>query len=67
MSCRVCLCVQEDNGMPVHLKGGSSDALLYRTTMVLTVIGEAPTAPAVQGFSNLKDEQWQSERVVKGG
>ncbi|KAM4633973.1 cytochrome c oxidase subunit 7A2b [Polymixia lowei] len=30
---------QEDNGMPVHLKGGSSDALLYRTTMVLTVLG----------------------------
>ncbi|EDL26417.1 cytochrome c oxidase, subunit VIIa 2, isoform CRA_b [Mus musculus] len=21
---------QEDNGMPVHLKGGASDALLYR-------------------------------------
>ncbi|XP_020784956.1 cytochrome c oxidase subunit 7A2, mitochondrial-like [Boleophthalmus pectinirostris] len=30
---------QEDNGMPVHLKGGSSDSLLYRTTMVLTVMG----------------------------
>ncbi|XP_072320482.1 cytochrome c oxidase subunit 7A2, mitochondrial-like [Eucyclogobius newberryi] len=30
---------QEDNGMPVHLKGGTSDALLYRTTMVLTVLG----------------------------
>ncbi|KAM6915072.1 cytochrome c oxidase subunit 7A2, mitochondrial-like [Xenentodon cancila] len=30
---------QEDNGMPVHLKGGSVDALLYRTTMTLTVIG----------------------------
>uniref|UniRef100_A0A3B3ZWP5 Cytochrome c oxidase subunit 7A2, mitochondrial n=1 Tax=Periophthalmus magnuspinnatus TaxID=409849 RepID=A0A3B3ZWP5_9GOBI len=30
---------QEDNGMPVHLKGGSADALLYRTTMVLTVMG----------------------------
>ncbi|XP_072219018.1 cytochrome c oxidase subunit 7A2b [Leuresthes tenuis] len=30
---------QEDNGMPVHLKGGSSDALLYRTTMALTVLG----------------------------
>uniref|UniRef100_A0A3B3ZVU4 Cytochrome c oxidase subunit 7A2, mitochondrial n=1 Tax=Periophthalmus magnuspinnatus TaxID=409849 RepID=A0A3B3ZVU4_9GOBI len=29
----------EDNGMPVHLKGGSADALLYRTTMVLTVMG----------------------------
>lgn len=37
----VCVCVvQEDNGMPVHLKGGSADALLYRMTMVLTVMGE---------------------------
>lgn len=32
--------LQEDNGMPIHLKGGSSDALLYRATMVLTVLGE---------------------------
>ncbi|XP_041832541.1 cytochrome c oxidase subunit 7A2, mitochondrial-like [Melanotaenia boesemani] len=30
---------QEDNGMPVHLKGGSGDALLYRATMTLTVFG----------------------------
>ncbi|XP_036405578.1 cytochrome c oxidase subunit 7A2, mitochondrial-like [Megalops cyprinoides] len=30
---------QEDNGMPVHLKGGVSDALLYRLTMALTVLG----------------------------
>ncbi|XP_070781416.1 cytochrome c oxidase subunit 7A2b isoform X2 [Enoplosus armatus] len=30
---------QEDNGMPVHLKGGSFDAVLYRTTMALTVLG----------------------------
>ncbi|XP_029965872.1 cytochrome c oxidase subunit 7A2b [Salarias fasciatus] len=30
---------QEDNGMPVHLKGGAADALLYRTTMVLTILG----------------------------
>uniref|UniRef100_A0A8C1L170 Cytochrome c oxidase subunit 7A2, mitochondrial n=1 Tax=Cyprinus carpio TaxID=7962 RepID=A0A8C1L170_CYPCA len=28
---------QEDNGMPVHLKGGTTDALLYRATMALTV------------------------------
>lgn len=35
-------CVQEDNGVPVHLKGGAKDALLYRATMVLTVVGEAP-------------------------
>ncbi|KAJ8275021.1 hypothetical protein COCON_G00096460 [Conger conger] len=30
---------QEDNGIPVHLKGGTKDALLYRCTMVLTVVG----------------------------
>uniref|UniRef100_A0A8C2CF71 Cytochrome c oxidase subunit 7A2a n=1 Tax=Cyprinus carpio TaxID=7962 RepID=A0A8C2CF71_CYPCA len=30
---------QEDNGMPVHLKGGTTDALLYRATMALTVFG----------------------------
>uniref|UniRef100_A0A3Q1F8R2 Cytochrome c oxidase subunit 7A2, mitochondrial n=1 Tax=Acanthochromis polyacanthus TaxID=80966 RepID=A0A3Q1F8R2_9TELE len=30
---------QEDNGMPIHLKGGSKDTLLYRTTMALTVFG----------------------------
>ncbi|KAI1895825.1 hypothetical protein AGOR_G00110750 [Albula goreensis] len=30
---------QEDNGLPVHLKGGSMDSLLYRLTMVLTVFG----------------------------
>ncbi|XP_054618542.1 cytochrome c oxidase subunit 7A2, mitochondrial [Dunckerocampus dactyliophorus] len=30
---------QEDNGLPVHLKGGTADALLYRTTMALTVLG----------------------------
>uniref|UniRef100_A0A671MPX1 Cytochrome c oxidase subunit 7A2, mitochondrial n=1 Tax=Sinocyclocheilus anshuiensis TaxID=1608454 RepID=A0A671MPX1_9TELE len=31
---------QEDNGMPVHLKGGTTDALLYRATMALTVFGK---------------------------
>ncbi|CAD7678044.1 unnamed protein product [Nyctereutes procyonoides] len=30
---------QEDNGIPVHLKGGVADALLYRATMMLTVGG----------------------------
>ncbi|XP_023649618.1 cytochrome c oxidase subunit 7A2a [Paramormyrops kingsleyae] len=30
---------QEDNGIPIHLKGGSGDALLYRVTMALTVFG----------------------------
>uniref|UniRef100_A0A671LBV8 Cytochrome c oxidase subunit 7A2, mitochondrial n=2 Tax=Sinocyclocheilus TaxID=75365 RepID=A0A671LBV8_9TELE len=32
---------QEANGMPVHLKGGVSDAVLYRATMGLTVLGTA--------------------------
>uniref|UniRef100_A0A1A8K907 Cytochrome c oxidase subunit 7A2, mitochondrial n=1 Tax=Nothobranchius kuhntae TaxID=321403 RepID=A0A1A8K907_NOTKU len=30
---------QEDNGIPVHLKGGTADALLYRMTMSLSVLG----------------------------
>ncbi|XP_017297443.1 cytochrome c oxidase subunit 7A2, mitochondrial [Kryptolebias marmoratus] len=30
---------QEDNGLPVHIKGGSRDVLLYRATMTLTVVG----------------------------
>ncbi|KAM9297848.1 cytochrome c oxidase subunit 7A2, mitochondrial [Morus bassanus] len=32
---------QEDNGIPVHLKGGVMDALLYRLTMGLTGLGTA--------------------------
>ncbi|NXU57749.1 CX7A2 oxidase, partial [Turnix velox] len=30
---------QEDNGIPVYLKGGLMDALLYRVTMGLAVFG----------------------------
>ncbi|XP_046718098.1 cytochrome c oxidase subunit 7A2, mitochondrial isoform X2 [Silurus meridionalis] len=30
---------QEDNGLPVHIKGGSIDMLLYRVTMTLTIFG----------------------------
>ncbi|NXG47753.1 CX7A2 oxidase, partial [Psilopogon haemacephalus] len=30
---------QEDNGIPVHLKGGAMDALLYRFTMGISVFG----------------------------
>jgi len=33
---------QEDNGLPIHLKGGAVDAVLYRATMTLTVLGETP-------------------------
>ncbi|XP_066494487.1 cytochrome c oxidase subunit 7A1, mitochondrial [Tiliqua scincoides] len=32
---------QEDNGLPVHLKGGTTDALLYRFTMSLSLFGAA--------------------------
>ncbi|NWR56491.1 CX7A2 oxidase, partial [Bucorvus abyssinicus] len=34
---------QEDNDLPVHLKGGVMDALLYRVTMGLSVFGKANT------------------------
>ncbi|KAG2471077.1 CX7A2 oxidase, partial [Polypterus senegalus] len=30
---------QEDNGIPVHIKGGTVDVLLYRFTMAITVAG----------------------------
>ncbi|KAM4628287.1 cytochrome c oxidase subunit 7A1, mitochondrial [Polymixia lowei] len=30
---------QEDNGLPVHIKGGTSDVLMYRATMTLTIAG----------------------------
>ncbi|XP_005987851.1 cytochrome c oxidase subunit 7A2, mitochondrial [Latimeria chalumnae] len=30
---------QEDNGLPVHLKGGVGDNLLYRFSMTITVFG----------------------------
>ncbi|NXT41748.1 CX7A2 oxidase, partial [Pelecanoides urinatrix] len=34
---------QEDNGIPVHLKGGVMDNVLYKVTMGLTVFGKAAT------------------------
>ncbi|XP_070826927.1 cytochrome c oxidase subunit 7A1, mitochondrial [Chaetodon trifascialis] len=30
---------QEDNGLPVHIKGGTSDVLLYRATMTISLAG----------------------------
>ncbi|NXB61070.1 CX7A2 oxidase, partial [Struthidea cinerea] len=30
---------QEDNGLPVHLKGGAKDSLLYGTTTGIAVCG----------------------------
>uniref|UniRef100_A0A2K5QBP5 Cytochrome c oxidase subunit 7A2, mitochondrial n=1 Tax=Cebus imitator TaxID=2715852 RepID=A0A2K5QBP5_CEBIM len=32
---------QEEDGIPVYLKGGIVDAILYRATMILTVGGAA--------------------------
>lgn len=32
---------QEDNGLPVHIKGGTVDVLLYRFTMTITIGGTA--------------------------
>ncbi|KAF5909696.1 collagen alpha-1(XII) chain-like isoform X4, partial [Clarias magur] len=34
---------QEDNDLPVHLKGGPKDALLFSATMALTVFVEPPS------------------------
>nr|ACQ59060.1 Cytochrome c oxidase polypeptide VIIa-liver/heart, mitochondrial precursor [Anoplopoma fimbria] len=31
--------MQEDNGLPVHIKGGTFDVVLYRATMTLTLGG----------------------------
>ncbi|CAL8334374.1 unnamed protein product [Boreogadus saida] len=30
---------QADNGLPVHIKGGTVDVLMYRATMTLTMAG----------------------------
>ncbi|XP_073338895.1 cytochrome c oxidase subunit 7A1, mitochondrial [Pagrus major] len=30
---------QADNGLPVHIKGGTADVVLYRATMTLTLTG----------------------------
>ncbi|XP_077875840.1 cytochrome c oxidase subunit 7A2, mitochondrial isoform X2 [Ictidomys tridecemlineatus] len=46
---------QEDNGIPVHLKGGVADALLYRATMVLTVGAYAIYELAKASFPKKQD------------
>ena len=33
-------CLQADNGLPVHIKGGTVDVVLYRFTMSLTIAGD---------------------------
>ncbi|KAJ8256582.1 hypothetical protein COCON_G00187340 [Conger conger] len=32
---------QADNGLPVHIKGGTVDVILYRITMTITLAGTA--------------------------
>ena len=49
---------QEDNGMPVHLKGGIADALLYRATMILTVDGTAYAMYELAVASFPKKQDW---------
>ncbi|NXV81067.1 CX7A2 oxidase, partial [Atlantisia rogersi] len=34
---------QEDNGLPVYLKGGLMDSVLYKITMGLSVLGKTNT------------------------
>ncbi|CAG02106.1 unnamed protein product [Tetraodon nigroviridis] len=34
---------QEDNGLPVHIKGGTGDVMLYRATMTLTAEPATPS------------------------
>ncbi|XP_043294924.1 cytochrome c oxidase subunit 7A2, mitochondrial-like [Cervus canadensis] len=48
---------QEDDGIPVHLKGRIADALLYRATVILTVGGTAFAIYqlAVASFPNKQD------------
>ncbi|KAJ8288713.1 hypothetical protein COCON_G00013720 [Conger conger] len=41
---------QEDNGLPVHLKGGVKDAILYRITMTLTVVGTGAVIYQLEDF-----------------
>uniref|UniRef100_A0A452DXW4 Cytochrome c oxidase subunit 7A2, mitochondrial n=1 Tax=Capra hircus TaxID=9925 RepID=A0A452DXW4_CAPHI len=49
---------QEDNGIPVHLKGGVADALLYRATMILTVGGTAYAMYELAVASFPKKQDW---------
>lgn len=40
---------QEDNGLPVHLKGGATDNILYRVTMTLCLGGECTAGSRWRG------------------
>ena len=49
---------QEDNGIPVHVKGGIADALLHRATMILTVGGTAYAMYELAVASFPKKQNW---------
>ncbi|XP_055417837.1 cytochrome c oxidase subunit 7A2, mitochondrial-like [Bubalus kerabau] len=49
---------QEGNGIPVHLKGGIADALLYRATMILRVDGMAYAICQLTMTSFPKRQDW---------
>lgn len=49
---------QADNDLPVHLKGGGTDNILYRLTMTLCLGGECRRAlPELQEATGLELEQ----------
>uniref|UniRef100_A0A8B9Z2J6 Cytochrome c oxidase subunit 7A2, mitochondrial n=1 Tax=Bos mutus grunniens TaxID=30521 RepID=A0A8B9Z2J6_BOSMU len=49
---------QKGNGIPVHLKGGIADALLYRATMILRVDGMAYAIYQLTMTSFPKKQDW---------
>ena len=49
---------QEGNGIPVHLKGGIADAVLYRATMILRVDGMAYAIYQLTMTSFPKRQDW---------
>ncbi|TNN39134.1 Cytochrome c oxidase subunit 7A2, mitochondrial [Liparis tanakae] len=53
---------QEDNGLPIHLKGGAADAVLYRTTMALTVLGAEEGGGAQYELRSEQEEELSSEQ-----
>lgn len=59
---------QEDNGLPVHIKGGTSDVVLYRATMILSGIGERMPQLFIRGWGcfgfNNKRDYFQDAKEV---
>lgn len=55
---------QEDNGLPVYLKGGIMDGLLYRVTMGLTVFGTGYVLYELMMASMPKKQKWLQDALV---